>query len=494
MGRYFNWQRLTGTLLCAVLLGSCGGGGGYAGIDGSGAKPELSVVGPINGFGSVIVNGVHYNTDQARVYVRGEPASEIDLNVGDYVTVVGGTNAEGEPVAYEVHYQPRVTGEIQWIDVERNQLSVLGQVIQLLVDTVYASDIMPQNIHGLSVGKHISISGPLDANRVIQATRIGFDESSFAELVGSVEQLNVFARTFVVNGQLVSYASVASSSGLSNGRLVVVRGSVVDEVLEAEELSFHQDYRNLRHIPRIELSGIIQETKSDGLFIMDSVPVKTTSQTTFSGGDAASLTANAKVRVIGSIDANDVLIAQEVKILSSPHTKIYGSIQEVYPIWGYYWLLGKIKVQDQEFLVQADTRLTGEYDRRINFWDLRIGDQVYISSYTWGDLVIASSIAVDNRDVQAMPADLMGGAYFLSESTQSFFIFGTKIVVGPGTLYKKGEAAIDSAEFFRSGNGAFVRVLGYYEYGYVRATQIQIYVPDYSKPYTGVPGYYGKPR
>src|SRR5690606_37821511 len=144
MGRYLDWQRLAGTLLFAALVGSCGGGG-FAGIDGSGVKPELSVVGPINGFGSVIVNGVHYNTDNARVLVRGQPAAEVDLNVGDYVTVVGGINAAGEAVAYEVHYQPRVTGEIQWIDVELNQFAVLGQVIQLLVDTVYASDIMPRN-------------------------------------------------------------------------------------------------------------------------------------------------------------------------------------------------------------------------------------------------------------------------------------------------------------------------------------------------------------
>src|SRR5690606_34955909 len=148
-----------------------GGGGHYAGIDGSGAKPELSVVGPINGFGSVIVNGVHYNTDHAKVLVRGEPADEIDLNVGDYVTVVGGTNAAGESIAYEVHYQPRVTGEVQSVDVERNRFSVLGQTVQLLADTVYSSEIMPRNIRAISPGQRVSVSGPLDADNIIQATR-----------------------------------------------------------------------------------------------------------------------------------------------------------------------------------------------------------------------------------------------------------------------------------------------------------------------------------
>src|SRR5688572_4894453 len=101
-----NMRRLLAGWLMSACLAGCGGGG-FAGIDGSGAKPELSATGPINGFGSVIVNGVHYNTDNARVLVRGELADEVDLNVGDYVTVVGGTNDQGEAIAYEVHYQPR---------------------------------------------------------------------------------------------------------------------------------------------------------------------------------------------------------------------------------------------------------------------------------------------------------------------------------------------------------------------------------------------------
>lgn len=483
MGIQFDWRRLT-SLVCAALLGSCGGGGGhYAGIDGSGAKPDLSVVGPINGFGSVIVNGVHYNTDNARVLVRGEPADEVDLNVGHYVTVVGGTNALGEAVAYEVHYQPRVTGEVQWVDVENSRIGVLEQGVQLLADTVYASDIMPRNIRGLAVGQRISVSGPVDADGIIQATRIEYDESSFVELVGIVERLDPMARTFIVNRQRVSYSSAVSSAGLTNGCLVVVRGSVIDGTLSADALTFNQDYRQLRHIPNIELAAIVQKVKADGTFMMDSVPVKVTPATRYVSGDASRIVANAKVRVVGALDDSDVLVAHDVEILSPPNMKVYGQIQEVYPAWGYHGLLGKMKVQDQEFFVQVDTRLTGEFERRINFRDLRIGDQVYVSSYARGAQLIAGSVAVDNRDVRAMPLEWQGVAYFASEPMQSFFIFNTKVLVAPDTAYSRGHVSISAAEFFTVANNAYVRVRGHFEYGVVRAEQVQVFPPDHVKPY-----------
>lgn len=489
MGKRIDWRWLAG-IACATLLGSCGGGGGhYAGIDGSGAKPEISVVGPINGFGSVIVNGVRYNTDHARVLVRGEPADEIDLNVGDYVTVVGGTDAEGEAVAYEVHYQPRVTGDVQFVDVERSQFTVLGQTVQLLADTVYSGDIMPRNIRALSPGQRVSVSGPLDANNVIQATRLEYDESAFVELVGQIVALDAFTRTFSLNGQTVSYSPSVDNDGIAEGRLVVVRGELMGDILVADSVAYHQDYRQLRHIPSIELSGIVQRMDFSGGFFMDSVPVKVTSTTQFSGADASSLMNNAKIRVVGAFNDADVLMAREIEILSSPRAKIYGEIQEVNSICCYYGLLGKIKVQDQEFMVKTDTRLTGEFDRRINFWDLRAGDQVYVSSYPFGEAMFATSIAVDNRDVGAQVLEMQGVAYFASEPMGAFFIFNTKIQVTPETIYSRFDTPVGASEFFSVANNSYVKVRGYFEYGVMRAEHVQVFPPDHTSP-----GWYPPPQ
>ena len=107
-----NWFKCASSLLIATLLVSCGGG--ISGIDGSGSKPvtEVSVSEPINGFGSVILNGVHYDTDNAKVFIRGELTDEFELEVGDFVTLVGSLVDENNGVASEIHYQPKVTGSI----------------------------------------------------------------------------------------------------------------------------------------------------------------------------------------------------------------------------------------------------------------------------------------------------------------------------------------------------------------------------------------------
>ena len=62
-------------------------------IDGSGAPvPDVAVSGAITGFGSVIVNGVHYETDSAEVYINGELSSEEALSIGDFITLFANEN------------------------------------------------------------------------------------------------------------------------------------------------------------------------------------------------------------------------------------------------------------------------------------------------------------------------------------------------------------------------------------------------------------------
>jgi hypothetical protein len=77
-------------VLGAAALGACGGSGTQtAGIDRGGVATPVSVVGPITGFGSIVVNGVHYAVDKASVVVDGDPGGVSDLELGQIVTVVG---------------------------------------------------------------------------------------------------------------------------------------------------------------------------------------------------------------------------------------------------------------------------------------------------------------------------------------------------------------------------------------------------------------------
>ena len=82
-------------LLLAVLLAACVGSGlgqlATGGIGGTGISS-----GPITAFGSVFVNGVEYDIDQATLTRNGQPATgQNEYRIGEYVTIKGTVNADG---------------------------------------------------------------------------------------------------------------------------------------------------------------------------------------------------------------------------------------------------------------------------------------------------------------------------------------------------------------------------------------------------------------
>ena len=88
---------LATTLALSLLstLSACGGGGGADTVATPPTTPPTSgigrngiAVGPISNFGSVIVNGVIYNTDSATFMVNDAAATQADLRVGDVVIVL----------------------------------------------------------------------------------------------------------------------------------------------------------------------------------------------------------------------------------------------------------------------------------------------------------------------------------------------------------------------------------------------------------------------
>ena len=106
-------QSILGAICCAMLISgltACGGGGGAApaptppppappptgGISGNGIA-----IGPINTFGSIVVNGVHYDTSTATFTIDGSAAIESDLKVGDVVLLTGTIDSNGADVEFD---------------------------------------------------------------------------------------------------------------------------------------------------------------------------------------------------------------------------------------------------------------------------------------------------------------------------------------------------------------------------------------------------------
>ena len=138
--------------LAALLVAGCGGGGG--GGDGAGGNNDTSGIdrggiylaqGPINGFGSVIVNGIRYSTGGAVITIDGRPGSESELKVGQVVRIEATLDASGTTgTAKTITFDDDVEGPVQSIDRAASRLVVLGQTIQVSAATSFGDSIVPR--------------------------------------------------------------------------------------------------------------------------------------------------------------------------------------------------------------------------------------------------------------------------------------------------------------------------------------------------------------
>ena len=105
--------------------GNDGGGGGTGGITRTGVAVA---VGSISGFGSIIVNGIEYDTSSAIFTIDDNPGSQDDLSVGHVVAVRGTINDDNtNAVATSVDFGDLVEGPVSSVDTVNNTLVVLGK-------------------------------------------------------------------------------------------------------------------------------------------------------------------------------------------------------------------------------------------------------------------------------------------------------------------------------------------------------------------------------
>ncbi|HJW10212.1 MAG TPA: hypothetical protein VJ598_00410, partial [Albitalea sp.] len=70
-----HWVRLCAALCGVALISSCGGGA--VGSGGTGALPDSVSVGTVNGYGSVVIDGVAYDDRQTAAVAEIEPGRDV---------------------------------------------------------------------------------------------------------------------------------------------------------------------------------------------------------------------------------------------------------------------------------------------------------------------------------------------------------------------------------------------------------------------------------
>ena len=304
---------------CLVLgfVAACGGGGGggVAGIDRLGVTS-----GTISGFGSVIVNGVRYDTNGADFDIDDGPGDQSDLKVGQQVTIQWDSSDDGVTrSAQSVSYDDLLEGPVEGIDPGAQTLVILGQVVIIDAATSFDDEIVPRDITGLELDDVVEVSGLIDGNGAIRATRIDFSESSDDfEVRGVVESLDPLDSTFIINGLTVDYFDVINPPALANGLFVEVEGDTFDAgILIATKVEIEDDgISGADDGDDGEVEGYITDFVSATNFSVSGVPVTTNGQTTYEHGVVGDLALNVKVEVEGEVNSSGVLVARKVEFKS----------------------------------------------------------------------------------------------------------------------------------------------------------------------------------
>ncbi|MDJ0834803.1 MAG: DUF5666 domain-containing protein, partial [Gammaproteobacteria bacterium] len=268
--------------MLSLTVMSCGGGGSTivtGGISGTGI-----VFGVLTGFGSIYVNGVRYDIDDANFEVDGVTyagmAGQDNLSIGMVVRLQATNNGDGTGVATQVFYDDAIEGPISGIVADpinsaRKTITVLGQ--DIIIDDTSTSFAGGSvfDFANIAVDDVVEVSGFVDQNAVINATRVeykgAFTGSTEIEIRGTVE--NLVTDQFNLNGLTVFFTNAELEdldNGLGNGVFVEVKGiymggnSIDAEKIEGEDddIAFIEDSSG-----ELSLQGII----TFDLFSIDAV-------------------------------------------------------------------------------------------------------------------------------------------------------------------------------------------------------------------------------
>ena len=460
------------TLLLSTVLVACGGDNEMvAGIDARGTPVSIVSKGTITGFGSIIVNGVRFDTANAAIDVDGNPGTQSNLKVGHVVVVRGTMNDDGtDAVADAVSFGDLVEGPISAIDTTAGTITVLGQLIVIDDDTSFDDDISPASIDGFNINDTVEVSGFLLADDSISATRIERKSAgSEFEVTGHVS--NLTATTFQINDLTVDFSAAQlddfPAGSPENEQLVEVKGNKLgdsDELL-ATRVEFKGDELEAGDGDQVEVEGFITLFKSAKDFEVEGIPVITNDSTLFKNGEPGDLALNTKVEVEGPMDANGIITATKVEIKLANFIRIEGTVELVTDT--------SITILGVQINVDSLTRFEDKSAMNLDTFgliDISVGNYLETRGFENASGIVATR--VEREDFNG---EVAIRAFVDSVSDPNFTIRGVPIETNAATVFRDTmEQVIPAGDFFAQAMGRLVEAEGSPSNGGILATEVEM--------------------
>lgn len=307
-----NGAAAAAVALSALVLAACGGGGSASST--TSAAPSTFALGRISGFGSIVVNGVHY--DESNAIVKDEDGAthnQNELKLGMVVEVqageIGESNNRQSATAQDITFSSLIRGPID--SVGADSIVVLGQTVKVGATTVF-DESLTGGLTALTAGTVVRVYGTFDSvTGVYSASRI--EPQSGAEsyrLRGAVKTYDAVAKTLTIGGAVIDVSAVTVPDGLQAGSLVRVKLSTTNAASGAwVAISVKSGLFEPQENDHTEVDGTITDFTSATVFSIDGLPVDASKVNPAPTG----LAKGVRVEVEGTV-VNGVLVATKVQV------------------------------------------------------------------------------------------------------------------------------------------------------------------------------------
>ena len=447
-------------------LTACGsGGGGDSTGSVSPSTVSTSAIGTIAGFGSIYVNGIKFETDDASYRIDDEDKfDDSALAVGMKVKVEGTINADGlTGTANSVFYDDDVEGPVDAgslteIDAATKTFTIFGLAVKASASETVFDD--GASFDTLAEGEKLEVSGYFDGDQIC-ATRIEKqdDLDDEFEIKGTVADYDGDTVTLVLqNGASAGPYTIdagaerdipADPTGLFVELKLMDQGDLVVIKIESDDDDLLDDDDD-----EVSVRGVLEDDGSGG-FLINGIHLEVNDNTEYEPSRLeGNLIAGLEVKVEGYMQG-DVLVADEVET-EDGDIEIEARVIDVSYTDAKNGSVTLDLGNGQSLEVHTDnsTRFEDEShsdlddDDSFNLDELAVGtDFVEIEAYEdgTGQLIATSIEREDEADDTQLKAPV--GSF---EPNASVTLLGITYTVDAGTSYEIDDLGTDATNFFNA--------------------------------------------
>lgn len=414
------------------------------------APVAKSTSGVITGFGSVFINGVEYETDDAVFVADGVEGGEELLKLGMVVSLDGTANADGTGNALSIEFDDDVEGVVISNNIAADgtgTLNIMGVTVNVDEDTVFESkDTAIATLSDVVAGNIIEVSGHSSGDGNVWATRIEVksaakEEGKEMEVKGTISLLNENAQTFVLGAITVDYngsileddftladdlfVEVKSEDGLdANGVLIASKIELKDGGKKSLD---HDD-----NADEVELEGVITNLISDTEIEVNGHAVSLSTTTKYVHGSSTIAAVGMKIKVKGGVDSEGKLVAEKVIFKPSGDLKLAGRISATDLTSNTVTVFGIAITLNNSTMVKddRDDDDLGSDSENIKYKfgvdDLAVGDWIKVKAYTNKDGGLTAT-KMERKSADVDQKGKLEGKLALEAGTGDFYIAGIKV-------------------------------------------------------------------